>query len=202
MLRSDYSAEGSYRNEEVNTLGIPDKSSDLHNKYYPHACKIFATIAQENKEEVNTMQKINLKIQKLDEKVTVPCYQTEGAAGMDLCAFLNEPVTLKSLERKLIPTGLKMELPHGYEAQVRPRSGMSIKHGITLVNCVGTIDEDYRGELCVPVINLSTEEFTIQNGDRIAQMIVAPVTKAEISVVTELSDTQRGEGGFGSTGKN
>ena len=148
------------------------------------------------------MQKINLKIQKLDEKVTVPCYQTEGAAGMDLCAFLNEPVTLKSLERKLIPTGLKMELPHGYEAQVRPRSGMSIKHGITLVNCVGTIDEDYRGELCVPVINLSTEEFTIQNGDRIAQMIVAPVTKAEISVVTELSDTQRGEGGFGSSGKN
>ena len=147
------------------------------------------------------MQKINLKIQKLDEKVTVPCYQTEGAAGMDLCAFLNEPVTLKSLERKLIPTGLKMELPHGYEAQVRPRSGMSIKHGITLVNCVGTIDEDYRGELCVPVINLSTEEFTIQNGDRIAQMIVAPVTKAEISVVTELSDTQRGEGGFGSTGR-
>ncbi|MFR1503432.1 MAG: dUTP diphosphatase [Opitutales bacterium] len=145
---------------------------------------------------------MNLKIQKLDEKVTVPCYQTEGAAGMDLCAFLNEPVTLKSLERKLIPTGLKMELPHGYEAQVRPRSGMSIKHGITLVNCVGTIDEDYRGELCVPVINLSTEEFTIQNGDRIAQMIVAPVTKAEISVVTELSDTQRGEGGFGSTGKN
>ena len=148
------------------------------------------------------MQKINLKIQKLDEKVTVPCYQTEGAAGMDLCAFLNEPVTLKSLERKLIPTGLKMELPHGYEAQVRPRSGMSIKHGITLVNCVGTIDEDYRGELCVPVINISTEEFTIQNGDRIAQMIIAPVTKAEISVVTELSDTRRGEGGFGSTGKN
>ena len=148
------------------------------------------------------MQKINLKIQKLDEKVTVPCYQTEGAAGMDLCAFLKEPVTLKSLERKLIPTGLKIELPHGYEAQVRPRSGMSIKHGITLVNCVGTIDEDYRGELCVPVINLSTEEFTIQNGDRIAQMIIAPVTKAEISVVTELSDTQRGEGGFGSTGKN
>ena len=148
------------------------------------------------------MQKINLKIQKLDEKVTVPCYQTEGAAGMDLCAFLNEPVTLKSLERKLIPTGLKMELPQGYEAQVRPRSGMSIKHGITLVNCVGTIDEDYRGELCVPVINLSTEEFTIQNGDRIAQMIISPVTKAEISVVTELSDTKRGEGGFGSTGKN
>lgn len=148
------------------------------------------------------MEKINLKIQKLNENVTLPSYQTEGAAGMDLCAFLSEPVTLKSLERKLIPTGLKMELPKGYEAQVRPRSGMSIKHGITLVNCVGTIDEDYRGELCVPVINLSTEEFTIQNGDRIAQMVISPVTKTEIEVVTELSNTSRGEGGFGSTGKN
>lgn len=147
------------------------------------------------------MNKILLKILKLDENVTVPCYQTEGAAGMDLCAFLKEPVTLKSLERTLIPTGLKMELPHGYEAQVRPRSGMSIKHGITLVNCVGTIDEDYRGELCVPVINLSTEEFTINNGDRIAQMVIAPVTKADVQVVSELSDTKRGEGGFGSTGR-
>lgn len=148
------------------------------------------------------MNIIILKILKLNEDVTVPCYQTEGAAGMDLCAFLEQSVTLKSLERKLIPTGLKIELPHGYEAQIRPRSGMSIKHGITLVNCVGTIDEDYRGEVCVPVINLSTEEFTINNGDRIAQMIIAPVTKAKIEVVQELSDTQRGEGGFGSTGKN
>lgn len=148
------------------------------------------------------MNTIILKILKLNEDVTVPCYQTEGAAGMDLCAFLEQPVTLKSLERKLLPTGLKIEIPHGYEAQIRPRSGMSIKHGITLVNCVGTIDEDYRGEVCVPVINLSTEEFTINNGDRIAQMIIAPVTKAKIEVVQELSDTQRGEGGFGSTGKN
>ena len=148
------------------------------------------------------MEKVNLKFKKLDENVNIPCYQTEGAAGMDLCAFLKEPVTLKSLERKLIPTGLKMELPHGYEAQVRPRSGMSIKHGITLVNCIGTIDEDYRGELCVPVINLSTEEFTINNGDRIAQMVIAAVTKADIEVVTELSETVRGEGGFGHTGRN
>lgn len=147
------------------------------------------------------MNKIKLKFKKLDESVNVPCYQSAGAAGMDLCAFLRESVTLKSLERKLIPTGLKMELPQGYEAQVRPRSGMSIKHGITLVNCVGTIDEDYRGELCIPVINLSTEEFTIHNGDRIAQMIIAPVTKAEIEVAAELTDTQRGEGGFGSTGR-
>ena len=148
------------------------------------------------------MEKINLKFKKLHENVNLPSYQTVGAAGMDLCAFLDEPITLKSLERRLIPTGLKMEIPHGYEAQVRPRSGMSIKHGITLVNCVGTIDEDYRGELCVPVINLSTEEFTIHNGDRIAQMIIAPVTRANIEVVSELSETNRGEGGFGSTGKN
>ncbi len=148
------------------------------------------------------MEKILLKIQKLNEKVSVPNYQTEGAAGMDLSAFLDTPITLKSLERKLIPTGIKIELPHGYEAQIRPRSGMSIKNGITLVNCVGTIDEDYRGEVCIPVINLSTQEFTINNGDRIAQMIIAPVTKATIQVVAELSETKRGEGGFGSTGKN
>ena len=148
------------------------------------------------------MEKILLKIQKLNEKVSVPNYQTEGAAGMDLSAFLDTPITLKSLERKLIPTGIKIELPHGYEAQIRPRSGMSIKNGITLVNCVGTIDEDYRGEVCIPVINLSTQEFTINNGDRIAQMIIAPVTKAKIQVVAELSETKRGEGGFGSTGKN
>ena len=144
---------------------------------------------------------IKVKFKKLNEKVKLPCYQTDGAAGMDVCAFLDEPVTLKTLERKLIPTGLKMELPHGYEAQVRPRSGMSIKHGITLVNCVGTIDEDYRGEVCVPVINLSTEDFTINSGDRIAQIIISPVTKAQVDVAEELSDTQRGEGGFGSTGR-
>ena len=148
------------------------------------------------------MNEIELKVFKLNENVIVPSYQTEGAAGMDLCAFLDNPVTLKSLERKLIPTGIKIELPSGYEAQVRPRSGMSIKHGITLVNCVGTIDEDYRGEVCVPVINLSKEDFTINNGDRIAQMLISPVTKAEINIVQKLSDTKRGEGGFGSTGKN
>ena len=148
------------------------------------------------------MEKVVVKILKLNDDVVLPSYQTEGAAGMDLCAFLSEPLTLKPLERKLIPTGLKMELPQGYEAQVRPRSGMSIKHGITLINCVGTIDEDYRGELCVPVVNISSENFTINNGDRIAQMVISPVTKADIKVVSEISDTQRGERGFGSTGKN
>lgn len=146
------------------------------------------------------MTKILLKILKLNENVSVPNYQTDGASGMDLSAFLTESVTLKPLERRLIPTGLKIELPKGFEAQVRPRSGMSIKHGITLINCVGTIDEDYRGEVCVPIVNISNEEFTIHNQDRIAQMVIAPVTKATIEVVTELSDTLRGEGGFGSTG--
>jgi dUTP pyrophosphatase len=148
------------------------------------------------------MNKIELKVLKLNDDVVVPSYATNGAAGMDLRAFIDKPVLLKPLERKLIPTGLKIELPTGYEAQIRPRSGMSIKHGITLVNCVGTIDEDYRGEVCIPIINLSNEDFTIQNGDRIAQMIIAPVTQAIIKEVSIISDTLRGTGGFGSTGKN
>ena len=142
-----------------------------------------------------------LKIERLPHNKSVPKYQTEGAAGMDLCAAIEEPVTLKPLERALIPTGLKIELEHGYEAQVRPRSGLTIKHGITLINCVGTIDEDYRGEVCVPVVNLSNEIYTIQPEERIAQMIIARVEQAKIDVVTELTETTRGAGGFGSTGK-
>lgn len=142
-----------------------------------------------------------LKIERLENNKILPEYKTEGAAGMDLCAAITEPVTLKPLERKLIPTGLKIELEHGYEAQIRPRSGLSIKHGITLINCVGTIDEDYRGEVCVPVVNISNEEYTITPDERIAQMVIARVEQAELEVVTQLSDTARGEGGFGSTGK-
>lgn len=147
------------------------------------------------------MYTTTLKIEKLAHNKNLPEYQTEGAAGMDLCAAIEQPVMLKPLERKLIPTGIKIELEHGFEAQVRPRSGMSIKHGISLVNCVGTIDEDYRGEVCVPVINLSNEEYTIQPNERIAQMIIARVERAKIQVVQELSDTVRAAGGFGSTGK-
>lgn len=142
-----------------------------------------------------------LKIFRMEHNKFVPEYKTEGAAGMDLCAAISEPITLKPLERYLIPTGLKIELEHGYEAQIRPRSGLSIKHGISLINCVGTVDEDYRGEVCVGVVNLSNEEYTIQPDERIAQMIIAKVEQAKIEVVTELSDTARGEGGFGSTGK-
>ena len=143
-----------------------------------------------------------LKIEKLAHNTYLPEYQTEGAAGMDLCAAIDVPVLLKPMERKLIPTGIKIELERGFEAQVRPRSGLSIKHGITLINCVGTIDEDYRGEVCVPVVNLSNEEYTISPNERIAQMVISKVEKAKIEVVTELSQTQRAAGGFGSTGKN
>lgn len=142
-----------------------------------------------------------LKIQRLPHNVNVPEYKTEGAAGMDLCAAISEPVVLKPLERKLIPTGLKIELEHGYEAQIRPRSGLSIKHGISLINCVGTIDEDYRGEVCIPIVNLSNQSYVIQPGERVAQMIIAKYEQAKIEVVTELTETVRGEGGFGSTGK-
>ena len=141
-----------------------------------------------------------LKIEKLEHNKYLPEYQTDGAAGMDLCAAIEKPITLKPFERKLIPTGIKIELEHGFEAQVRPRSGISIKHGITLVNCVGTIDEDYRGEVCVPIINLSTEEYTISPNERIAQMIIAKVEKAQIRIVKSLSETARATGGFGSTG--
>ena len=142
-----------------------------------------------------------LKIERLENNKILPEYKTEGAAGMDLCAAIDKPVLLKPLERKLIPTGLKIELEHGYEAQIRPRSGLSIKHGITLINCVGTIDEDYRGEVCVPLVNISDKEYTIEPDERIAQMVIAKVEQAKIEVVTELTETARGEGGFGSTGK-
>ena len=142
-----------------------------------------------------------LKIERLAHNEVLPEYKTEGAAGMDLCAAISEPIELKPLERKLIPTGLKIELEHGYEAQIRPRSGMSIKHGITLIKCVGTIDEDYRGEVCVPIVNVSNEAYTIQPQERIAQMVIAKYEQAKIEVVTELTDTVRGAGGFGSTGK-
>ena len=142
-----------------------------------------------------------LNIKRLRHNRILPEYKTEGAAGMDLCAAIDEPIELKPLERKLIPTGLKIELEHGYEAQIRPRSGLSIKHGITLINCVGTIDEDYRGEVCVGIVNISNDTYTIQPDERIAQMVITKYEQAKLEVVTELTDTERGEGGFGSTGK-
>lgn len=130
----------------------------------------------------------------------VPAYETEGAAGMDLSACLSEPIVLKPGERHLVPTGLYVELPQGYEAQIRARSGMAIRNGIGMVNGVGTIDSDYRGEIQVPLINWGTEPFTIRDQDRIAQMVVARYERVEWQETEELEDTRRGEGGFGHTG--
>ena len=143
---------------------------------------------------------MKMKIKCLKNNKSLPKYQTEGSSGMDLTAGIDEPVEIKPLERKLIPTGISIELPIGYEAQVRARSGLSVKHGITLINAIGTIDSDYRGEVCVGLVNLSNETYTINPNDRIAQMVIMKVEKAEIDVETELTETQRGSGGFGSTG--
>ena len=131
----------------------------------------------------------------------LPAYETEHSAGMDLRAFIAGPVTLRPMERKLVPTGLFIELPVGYEAQVRPRSGLALKHGITVLNSPGTIDADYRGEICVILINHSDSDFTINDGDRIAQMIIAQHASAELVVAERLDETERGAGGFGHSGR-
>jgi dUTP pyrophosphatase len=131
----------------------------------------------------------------------LPQYATSQSAGIDLRANLAEPVILKPMERKLIPTGLFIELPEGYEAQIRPRSGLALKHGITVLNTPGTIDADYRGEIGVILINLSTEDFKIEHGERICQMVIARHEQAEWVQVEELNETERGAGGFGHTGK-
>jgi len=143
---------------------------------------------------------MKLKIKKLNENVNIPEYKSKGAAGMDLYANIDKPVILRPLQRKLIPTGLSIELEHGYEAQIRPRSGMALKNGISVLNTPGTIDEDYRGEVGIIAVNLSTDEYTIKPQERIAQMVITKVEQADIEVVTELSDTERGDGGFGHTG--
>jgi|TARA_E500000318_G_scaffold98962_2_gene100675 dUTP pyrophosphatase len=130
----------------------------------------------------------------------LPHYETLASAGMDLRADLKSPITLKPLERAIVPTGLYMELPVGYEAQVRPRSGLAAKKGITVLNAPGTIDADYRGNVGVILVNLSNEDFTVENGERIAQMVIAKHERSEWEEVESLSETDRGEGGFGSTG--
>jgi dUTP pyrophosphatase len=130
----------------------------------------------------------------------LPAYMTAGAAGADVCAALAEPLTLAPGERALIPTGIALEVPEGYEVQIRPRSGLALKTGVTMLNSPGTIDSDYRGPVGVIVVNLGSEPHTIQRGDRIAQMVLAPVARAIFADVAELSATERGSGGFGSTG--
>ena len=131
----------------------------------------------------------------------LPAYQTPLSAGMDIRANLSEPITLQPMERRLVPTGLHIALPQGYEAQMRPRSGLALKHGITLLNTPGTIDADYRGEIGIILINLSTEPFTVNDGERIAQMVIARHEQAVWLPVEVLDETERGSGGFGHTGK-
>lgn len=131
----------------------------------------------------------------------LPMYQTEQSAGLDLCAAIADPVVLGPLERAVIPTGLSVALPVGYEAQVRPRSGLAAKHGVTVLNSPGTIDADYRGEIGVILVNLSNNSFTVENGERIAQLVVAKHERVEWEQVENLDETERGSGGFGHTGK-
>ncbi|BEP29320.1 dUTP diphosphatase [Helicovermis profundi] len=144
---------------------------------------------------------MKLKIVNISEN-KLPKYETTGSSGLDLLTNNDEDIVLKSLERTLVPTGLFVEIPKGFEGQVRARSGLSIKHGITLINGIGTIDSDYRGELKIPVVNLSTEDFTIKKGLRIAQLVIIKHERVELEEVKTLSDTSRGHGGFGSTGVN
>lgn len=141
-----------------------------------------------------------MKIRMISKNGVLPKYETKGSAGFDLPAFLEEPVVLKPGERKLIPTGIFMELPEGFEAQVRARSGLAVKHGIGLVNGIGTIDADYRGEVKVPLINWGQEDFVINNGERIAQVVICKFEQAELLLCDEIGATERGSGGFGHTG--
>lgn len=142
-------------------------------------------------------EKIKVIVQ---EGATLPRYETEGAAGADICAFVSQPITLKVGGRVAVPTGLFFEIPRGFEVQIRPRSGLALKNGITCLNTPGTIDSDYRGEVKVILANFGDDDFVIQNGMRIAQMIFAPVLRCEFSEVSSLEETARGSGGFGSTG--
>ena len=137
---------------------------------------------------------------KLKEGALLPEYKTSGSAGADLRALIEEPIILNPMQRCLIPTGLSVELPKGIELQVRPRSGLALKHGITVLNTPGTVDSDYRGELAVLLINLGNEDFKIENGDRIAQAVIAQAIQADFVQKDELSNTERGAGGYGSTG--
>lgn len=145
---------------------------------------------------------LEIAVKRLRPDAIIPRYMTGHAAGLDLCAALDEPVTLAPGERRLIPTGLAMAIPDGFEGQVRPRSGLALRHGIGMVNAPGTIDADYRGEIGVLLVNHGLEPFRIASGDRIAQLVVAPVIRVELCEEEELSTTERGAGGFGHTGVN
>lgn len=142
-----------------------------------------------------------LKVRRLREGAVLPRYMTSGAAGLDLAAAPETPITLQPGERALVPTGIALELPPGHEGQVRPRSGLAVRHGVSLLNAPGTVDEDYRGEVKVLLVNLGQRPFTVEPGMRVAQLVVAPVTRVKPVAVDELQDTARGSGGFGHTGR-
>jgi dUTP pyrophosphatase len=141
-----------------------------------------------------------LKILKADTRIPLPAYESDGAAGMDMRAFLDSEVTIQPLCRTKIPTGLKIEIPPGFEGQIRPRSGLANRHGLTVLNSPGTIDSDYRGDVEIILINLGKEAVTIKDGDRIAQLVIAPVCRVRLEETQTLSNTRRGSAGFGSTG--
>lgn len=145
------------------------------------------------------MERIDVSIKTRDGAI-IPAYATDYSSGVDLCALVDEPLVLSPMERALVPTGIFIGIPEGFEAEVRPRSGIAVKHGVTVLNTPGTIDSDYRGEVKVILINLGNETFTISKGDRIAQMVFKRLARVEFQQVTDLTDTSRGQGGFGSTG--
>ena len=146
------------------------------------------------------MTEVSVKILKSHTRIQLPQYESEGAAGMDLRAFLDSDVTIPSLGRAKIPTGLKIEIPLGYEAQVRPRSGLAINSGLSVLNSPGTIDSDYRGEIEIILVNLGDKDVAVKDGQRIAQLVIAPVCRAKIEEASALEESARGSGGFGSTG--
>jgi dUTP pyrophosphatase len=150
--------------------------------------------------EMTQTIKINFKYLENGKDLPLPVYSTPQSAGADLYAAIEAPITLKPLERTLVPCGFSLELPEDYEAQIRPRSGLAFKNGVTVLNTPGTIDADYRGEIKILLVNLSNEAFTINRADRVAQMIIAPVTQGQFEIVSEINDTVRSAGGFGSTG--
>ena len=152
-------------------------------------------------ENIKIIEVKRVKVVKLSDEVILPKYETSGSAGMDVRANISEPIVLGSLERVLVPTGIKMAIPEGYEVQVRPRSGLALKHGISMANTPGTIDSDYRGEIGVILINLSKEEYIIQPQERIGQLVLNKVAQMDFEVVESLDETERGAGGFGHTGK-
>ena len=147
------------------------------------------------------MKHLSIQCKSLADDVSLPEYQTAGSAGMDLHAHVEQPVILSPGEFRLIPSGIAISIPEGYEAQIRPRSGLAAKHGVTVLNAPGTIDSDYRGEVCVVLVNLGKEPFTVKPGERIAQMIFSEVVRGELILTEELDDTARNSGGFGHTGR-